>query len=210
MASIVAAAVVAFVMLFLTGLLYSLPSAALGGILIAAAWILCDFQEFRRMWRFRGVGLVGARLTMAGVVGIGVLFCLIIVLRALAFPDDAVLGHVGPEEFRDLKRHPGRLSTRWEPALSRLIVQPMRRRAANTCFALAAGHGDSCRHREESPELRNRLFVIEAIGNHTQCQRFSLGNGLFLGLPVHHHAWQVRHFGDPPPVFLALDFDPHG
>ena len=66
------------------------------------------------MWHFRGVGLVGAILTMAGVVGIGVmagigigvLFSLIIVLRALAFPDDAVLGQVGPEEFRDMKRYP--------------------------------------------------------------------------------------------------------
>jgi len=38
--SIVAALVVACAMLFLTGLLYSLPSAALGGILIAAAWNL--------------------------------------------------------------------------------------------------------------------------------------------------------------------------
>jgi MFS superfamily sulfate permease-like transporter len=112
--SIVAAGMVAAVMLFLTGLLYSLPSAALGGILIAAAWNLCDFQEFRRMWRFRGTGLLAALLTMAGVVGIGVmegigigvLFSLILVLRALAFPDDAVLGQVGPEEFRDLERHP--------------------------------------------------------------------------------------------------------
>ena len=112
--SIVAAGMVAAVMLFLTGLLYSLPSAALGGILIAAAWNLCDFQEFRRMWRFRGAGLVGALLTMACVlgigvmegIGIGVLFSLILVLRALAFPDDAVLGQVGPDEFRDRKRHP--------------------------------------------------------------------------------------------------------
>ena len=112
--SIVAAGMVAAVMLFLTGLLYSLPSAALGGILIAAAWNLCDFQEFRRMWRFRGAGLVAALLTMAGVVGIGVmegisigvLFSLILVLRALAFPDDAVLGQVGLEEFSDLKRYP--------------------------------------------------------------------------------------------------------
>jgi high affinity sulfate transporter 1 len=112
--SMVAAGMVACVLLFLTDLLYSLPSAALGGILIAAAWSLCDFQEFRRMWHFRGVGLVGALLTMAGVVGIGVmegigigvLFSLVLVLRALAFPDDALLGQVGPEEFRDLKRYP--------------------------------------------------------------------------------------------------------
>jgi sulfate permease, SulP family len=112
--SMVAAAMVACVMLFLTGLLYSLPSAALGGILIASAWNLCDFQEFRRMWHFRSAGLVGAVLTMAGVVGIGVmagigigvLFSLISVLRALAHPGDAVLGQTGPEEFHDLKRYP--------------------------------------------------------------------------------------------------------
>ena len=114
MTSIIAAGVVACVMLFLTGWLYSLPSAALGGILIAAAWNLCDFQEFQRMWQYRGVGFVGALLTMAGVVsigvlegiGIGVLFSIILVLRALAFPDDAVLGQVGPEEFHGIKRHP--------------------------------------------------------------------------------------------------------
>jgi high affinity sulfate transporter 1 len=113
-ASMIAAGMVACVMLFLTTLLYSLPSAALGGILIAAAWSLCDGEEFRRMWRFRGVGLVGALLTMAGVIavgvmegiGLGVVFSLILVLKALAFPDDAVLGQVGPEEFRDRQRHP--------------------------------------------------------------------------------------------------------
>src|SRR5208283_1464435 len=112
--SMVAAGMVACVMLFLTGLLYSLPSAALGGILIAAAWSLCDFQEFRRMWHFRGAGLVIALLTLAGVVGIGVMegigigvvFSLILVLKVLAFPDDAELGQVGPENFRDRKRDP--------------------------------------------------------------------------------------------------------
>lgn len=112
--SIVAAGVVVCVMLFFTDLLYSLPGAALGGILIAAAWSLCDFAEFRRMWRFRGVGLVGAILTAVGVVGIGVmegiaigvLYSLVLVLRALAFPDDAVLGEVVPGEFRDRGRHP--------------------------------------------------------------------------------------------------------
>ena len=101
--------------LFLTGWLYSLPTAALGGILLASAWNLCDFREFGRIWRFRGVGLVGALLTMAGVVslgvlegiGLGVLFSIILVLRALAFPEDAVLGQVGPEEFHGLKSSGG-------------------------------------------------------------------------------------------------------
>jgi high affinity sulfate transporter 1 len=112
--SMIAAAVVACVMLFMTGWLYSLPSAALGGILIAAAWGLCDFPEFRRMWRFRGAGLVGALLTMAGVIcigvmagiGIGVLFSMLCLLKALAFPNDAVLGRSESGEFHDVTRDP--------------------------------------------------------------------------------------------------------
>lgn len=114
MTSLVAAGLVACVMLFLTGLLYSLPSAALGGILIAAAWSMCDFQEFRRIWRFRNVGLVGALVTLAGVVGagvmpgilIGVAASLVYVLKSLAFPVDAVLGRVGQGEYCDMTRHP--------------------------------------------------------------------------------------------------------
>jgi high affinity sulfate transporter 1 len=112
--SMIAATVIACVMLFMTGWLYSLPSAALGAILIAAAWGLCDFQEFRRMWRFRGAGLVGALLTLAGVIclgvmqgiGLGVIFSLIYVLKALAFPNDAVLGQSGVDDFHDLNRDP--------------------------------------------------------------------------------------------------------
>ena len=112
--SLVAASIVACVMLFLTSLFYSLPSAALGGILIAAAWSLCDFPEFKRMWRFSGAGLVGALLTMAGVVGggviegigIGVLYSLVLLMKALAFPDDAVLGETATGEFRDVTRAP--------------------------------------------------------------------------------------------------------
>jgi high affinity sulfate transporter 1 len=110
--SVVAAVMVACVMLFMTGLLYSLPSAALGGILIAAAWNMCDLRELQRIWRFRGVGLVGALLTIAGVIGLGVLqgiaiglvVSLIVVMKALAFPDDAVLGLLKTGEFRDMKR----------------------------------------------------------------------------------------------------------
>ena len=59
-------------------------------------------------------GNCGGALTMAGVVsigvlegiGIGVLFSIILVVKALAFPDDAVLGQAGPEKFHGIKRHP--------------------------------------------------------------------------------------------------------
>jgi sulfate permease, SulP family len=111
--SIAAAAVVAAVMLYLTEVLYFLPLAALGGILVGAAWNLCDFREFGRIWRFRGMGLIGTLLTLGGVVGLGVmegiglgvLFSLVMVLRELAFPSDATLGRMGRDDFHDLSRH---------------------------------------------------------------------------------------------------------
>ena len=91
-------------MLWLADFLYYLPSAALGGLLVASAGGLCDTAEFRRLWRFRGISLAGALVTMLGVVAlgvmegilIGVVFSLVLLLRALAFPPDAVLGFSSP------------------------------------------------------------------------------------------------------------------
>jgi len=112
--SVVAAIVVAVVMLWLTQLLYWLPSAALGGILIASAWGLCDFREFARLWRFRGISLAGALVTLVGVavlgimegILLGVVFSLVLLLRALAFPPDAVLGRTPDGEWRDPAHRP--------------------------------------------------------------------------------------------------------
>ena len=107
--SIVAAIVVGCVMLWLAGFLFHLPAAALGGLLMASAWSLCDFGEFRRLWRFRGISLAGALVTLAGVVAlgvmegilIGVVFSLVLLLRALAFPPDAVLGRTPDGSWHD-------------------------------------------------------------------------------------------------------------
>ncbi|CAN5723327.1 sulfate permease [soil metagenome] len=107
--SVIAAAVVAAVMLFLADYLYYLPTAALGGILIASAWGLCDFGEFRRLWRFRGISLAGALITLADVFALGIMegillgvvFSLILLLRALAFPPDAALGRTPEGGWHD-------------------------------------------------------------------------------------------------------------
>jgi SulP family sulfate permease len=112
--SAIAAVVVAAVMLWLAGFLYFLPSAALGGLLIASAWGLCDAAEFRRLWRFRGISLAGALVTMASVVAlgvmegilIGVVFSLVLLLRALAFPPDAVLGCTPGGSWHDTAHRP--------------------------------------------------------------------------------------------------------
>jgi sulfate permease, SulP family len=107
--SVVAAIVVAVVMLWLTELLYYLPGAALGGILMASAWGLCDFGEFARLWRFRGISFAGALVTLAGVVALGVMegiligvaFSIVLLLRALAFPPVAALGRTPEGRWHD-------------------------------------------------------------------------------------------------------------
>ena len=101
-------------MLWLTQLLYWLPSAALGGISIASAWGLCDFREFARLWRFRGISLAGALVTLVGVVVLGIMegillgvvFSLVLLLRALAFPPDAVPVEPPDGEWRDPAHRP--------------------------------------------------------------------------------------------------------
>lgn len=129
--AVIAAVVVAAVMLYLAPLLYYLPLAALGGILMASAWSLCDFGEFVRLWRFRGISLAGALLTLAGVVALGVMegilvgvvFSLVLLLRALAFPPDAVLGRTpdggwhDPAHRRDAVPVPGLLVYRFSALL---------------------------------------------------------------------------------------------
>ena len=112
--SVVAAILVAAVMLWFTDLFYYLPSAALGGILIASAWGLCDFGEFARLLRFRGISLAGALVTLAGVVALGVMegiligvaFSIVLLLRALAFPYDAVLGRTSAGNWHDPAQRP--------------------------------------------------------------------------------------------------------
>ncbi|MGD9884957.1 MAG: SulP family inorganic anion transporter, partial [Reyranella sp.] len=112
--SSVAALVVAAVMVWAAGLLHYLPSAVLGGILIASAWSLCDFAEFARLWRFHGISLAAALVTLAGVITLGVLegiligvvFAIVLLLRALAFPPDATLGRAPDGNWHDTAHRP--------------------------------------------------------------------------------------------------------
>ncbi len=112
--SIIAALVVALVLIYFSDLLYSLPMAALGGVLLAAAWNLINIKAFKRMWEYRGIGLISAVMTLVGVVsfgiiqgiGIGVLFSLVLVVRAVAFPTDTTLGKMKDQRFRDEKEFP--------------------------------------------------------------------------------------------------------
>jgi SulP family sulfate permease len=113
--SVVAAIVVAAALSLMTLLFRDLPNSALAGVLIVAAYNLCNFPEWRRMWRFRGIGFAAAALTLIGMIvlgvmqgiAIGVVFCIIMLLKSIAFPKDAVLGRVANTgEFNDVARHP--------------------------------------------------------------------------------------------------------
>ncbi len=67
-AGLVAAAAMALVLVFFTGPLAYLPKAALGAILIVAAFGLFDVAELVRLWRFSRPEFLVALLTMLGVV----------------------------------------------------------------------------------------------------------------------------------------------
>src|SRR5437867_1778555 len=61
-------------------------------------------------------------------------------------------------------------------------------------------------------EVWTRLAMLEAVGNDSKGQRLHLGLSLRRGSAVSQYTGQFRHFGQPPPVLLALDLDPepHG
>ncbi|HEY3187214.1 MAG TPA: SulP family inorganic anion transporter, partial [Solirubrobacteraceae bacterium] len=113
-AGLLAAAVVALILLFLTGPIANLPTAVLAAVIIAAATGLVDVGAWRELARNDHVELAIAAVTTAGVIVTGVLsaiafavgLSLIDVVRRSARPHDAVLGWV-PElgRYADVSVH---------------------------------------------------------------------------------------------------------
>jgi high affinity sulfate transporter 1 len=113
-AGLVAAAVMAAVLLFLTAPLAYLPKAALGAVLIFAAIGLFDVASLRRLWRVSRPEFGVAIATTVGVIALDVLegilmavaLALLLLLKRTARPLDAVLGRVpGLKGFHDLAHH---------------------------------------------------------------------------------------------------------
>ncbi len=113
-AGLVAAAVMAVVLLFLTAPLSYLPKAALGAVLIFAAIGLFDVAALRRLWRVSRPEFGVAVATMVGVIALDVLegilmavaLALLLLLKRSARPPDAVLVRVpGMKGFHDLAHH---------------------------------------------------------------------------------------------------------
>ena len=98
----VTAAVVVVVLLFAGPILADFPMAALGGLVVFAAYKIVDIAEFRWLWNFRrsefwlGIATAAAVLTLNLLAGIGFAIALsaVVVLARVARPHAAVLGRV--------------------------------------------------------------------------------------------------------------------
>ena len=118
--SLVAAAAVLLVVLFLTGPIADLPKAVLGATIVVASAGLIEPAVWKALWRADRVEVAIAAITAAGVIGVGVLEAIVVavalsivdVVRRSARPHDAVLG--------------------WDPKLGRYADVAIHRRARVT------------------------------------------------------------------------------
>jgi high affinity sulfate transporter 1 len=131
-ASLVGAAVVAVLLLFLNSLLADLPQSALAAVLIAAAFSLINLDALRRYYRMRKSALALSFTATIGVVVFGVLpgIVIAIALAVLLFfrrswqPHGVVLGYVqslggwhSVDRYHDASELPGIVVYRWEAPL---------------------------------------------------------------------------------------------
>lgn len=113
---LVAAATIAFVLLFLTGPLQYVPSPALGALLVFAAFSLFDTRTLREIWSIDRAEVGLAIITTLGVVALGAIngiliavgLALVRFVKITARPKDEVLGTVdGLRGFHSVERHAG-------------------------------------------------------------------------------------------------------
>jgi high affinity sulfate transporter 1 len=110
-----AAAVIALVLLFFTGLFKSLPDTVLAAIVLIAVKGLIDLKELRYLWHASRIDFGAAGVALVGVLALGildgvviaVLASLVMVLGRVARPHVAFLGRIpGTDRFSDVARHP--------------------------------------------------------------------------------------------------------
>ncbi len=144
MFSLVALAVLVFVLLVGGPLLANFPQAGLGAIIIYAATRLIDIPEFKRIARFRRSELVLALVALAGVLVMnilyGVLFAIGVsvadLLRRVARPHDAILGRVqglagmhDVDDYPTARTIPGLVVYRYDSPLFFANAEDFKRRA---------------------------------------------------------------------------------
>lgn len=113
MASLIAAIVVGFTLLFLTPVFYYLPKAVLGAIIIVSVFGLLDLKTPKLLWRYAKVDLAILVMTFlaTSMIGIteGILFGIVISIALLIYkstkPHIAILGRIpGTNYYRNKDR----------------------------------------------------------------------------------------------------------
>ena len=111
---LVAAAMMAILLLFLTGPLQYVPIAALGAVLMFAAFSLFDVETLKKIWKVDRLEFGLAIVTMLGVVGVGAINGILIAVglalarfvKQTARPRVEILGKVeGLPGFHSIERH---------------------------------------------------------------------------------------------------------
>ena len=114
-ASLVAAAMLALFLLFLTPLIARLPVVALAAILVYGGSTLVEFDAMKRIYRYYPRSATLAAVTTLGVLAagvvpgilIGVVLSLLGLINRISNPPDAVLLEVPGHGFHDLGDTPG-------------------------------------------------------------------------------------------------------
>jgi high affinity sulfate transporter 1 len=144
MYSLVALSLLLSVMIFAHGLLATFPTAALGAMVVYAAFRLIDIAAFRRLAKFRRSELILALLTALAVLIFGVLYgvlaavglSILDLLRRVARPHDSVLGFVPGvagmhdiDDYPQAQLEPGLLVYRYDAPLFFANAEDFRTRA---------------------------------------------------------------------------------
>ena len=142
--SLTATASVVAALLFLRPVLSRFPTAALGAIVIFAAFRLIDVQAFRRLFSFRRTELAISLATCLGVLAFDILYGVLIaiglsvadLLVRVARPHDAILGRVpglagmhDVDDYPEAQTIPGLVVYRYDAPLFFANAEDFRRRA---------------------------------------------------------------------------------
>jgi SulP family sulfate permease len=114
LASLVTAALMGLVVLFMTPLFFFLPKAVLAAIILVALFSVIDLSAFRHIWRFSKADAASMAVTFLAVlilgvqsgilVGIGTAIALLV--WRTSHPHVAIVGRLGEgEAFRNVERH---------------------------------------------------------------------------------------------------------
>ncbi|HEX7566622.1 MAG TPA: SulP family inorganic anion transporter [Bradyrhizobium sp.] len=115
LALVFASITLALCLLFLTGLLESLPKAVLAAVVLTAVYGLLDFPAMRHMWRVSRLDFLAATVALVGVLLLGILqgillaalASILLLLARVSRPHVAFLGRVpGTNSYSDFDRHP--------------------------------------------------------------------------------------------------------